>query len=39
MNTMLRRARAAWPGNRNYQRQWVRSLRFLGPRWLLAKRE
>ena len=36
MNTkMLRHVRGLY-SNRNYQRQWIRSVRFLGDRWLLA---
>lgn len=40
--TMLRRARELWrTGRRNMdrhnQRAWVRSIRFLGDKWLLAK--
>lgn len=34
---LLRRAIRNWPGNRNYQRQWLRSVQMLGDRWLLAK--
>jgi hypothetical protein len=43
MNTrMLRRARALWASgdrhtDRHNQRAWVRSIRSLGPRWLLAQ--
>lgn len=45
MNTrMLKRARQLFNNdmvppehNRAYQRKWVRSLRFLGDRWLLSK--
>ena len=43
MNTkMLRRARALWSSgdrrlDRHNQRAWVRSIRRLGNRWLLAK--
>jgi hypothetical protein len=42
--TALRKARQLFNNdmippehNRAYQRKWVRSLRFLGDRWLLAK--
>ena len=40
--TMLVRARAHFNcadrlTNRNNQRQWIRSIRFLGDKWLLAK--
>lgn len=39
---MLRRARELWnTGNtridRHNQRSWIRSIRFLGDKWLLAK--
>lgn len=34
---LLRRAIKNWPGNRTYQRQWLRSVMLLGDRWLLAK--
>lgn len=42
MNTrMLRRARALWASgdrrtDRHNARQWIRSIRLLGDRWLLA---
>jgi len=37
MNTVrLTQARALFPGQRVYQRQWARSLRHLGDKWLLA---
>jgi hypothetical protein len=34
--TRLKQARSLFPGQRAYQRQWVRSVRFLGAKWLLA---
>ncbi len=45
MNTnMLRRSRALWSSpsvdpsvNRANQRKWVRAIRILGPRWILAQ--
>ena len=37
MNTSrLTQVRSLFPGQREYQRQWVRSVRFLGDKWLLA---
>lgn len=40
---MLRRARELWDTGRPHidrhnQRAWIRSIRFLGDRWLLAKK-
>jgi hypothetical protein len=38
MNTArLTQVRNLFPGQRGYQRQWVRSIRFLGDKWLLAR--
>ncbi len=38
MNTkLLSRVRALYPSNRYLQRQWVKSVRHLGDRWLVAK--
>ena len=38
MNTVrLTQVRSLFPGQRGYQRQWVRSIRFLGDKWLLAR--
>jgi hypothetical protein len=38
MNTVrLIQVRNLFPGQRNYQRQWVRSIKFLGDKWLLAR--
>ena len=34
---MLTRVRRMYPNNRHLARQWVRSVRMLGDRWLLAK--
>jgi hypothetical protein len=34
--TRLTQARSLFPGQREYQRQWARSIRLLGSRWLLA---
>lgn len=34
---MLTRVRKMYPNNRHLARQWVKSVRFLGDRWLLAK--
>jgi hypothetical protein len=34
--TRLTQARSLFPGQREYQRQWARSIRLLGNRWLLA---
>jgi hypothetical protein len=34
--TRLTQARSLFPGQRDYQRQWVRSVRLLGAKWLLA---
>jgi hypothetical protein len=34
--TRLTQARSLFPGQRCYQRQWVRSIRMLGEKWLLA---
>ena len=34
--TRLTQARSLFPGQRAYQRQWVRSVRLLGAKWLLA---
>ena len=37
MNTArLTQVRSLVPGQRAYQLQWVRSVRFLGDKWLLA---
>jgi hypothetical protein len=37
MNTSrLTQVRSLYPGQRDYQRQWVRIVRFLGDKWLLA---
>jgi hypothetical protein len=32
----LTQVRNLFPNQRGYQRQWVRSVRFLGDKWLLA---
>lgn len=37
MNTKILRLVRELYSNRNYQRQWVRSVRLLGDRWLLAR--
>ena len=37
MNTKLLRLVRELYDNRYYQRQWVRSVRYLGDKWLLAK--
>jgi hypothetical protein len=38
MNTArLTQVRSLFPGQRGYQRQWVRSVRLLGDKWLLAR--
>ena len=34
---MLKRVRALYPDDRHMARQWIKSVRFLGERWLLAK--
>ena len=34
---MLTRVRRLYPNNRHLARQWVRSVRMLGDRWLLAR--
>lgn len=34
---MLTRVRRLYPNDRHMVRQWVKSVRFLGDRWLLAK--
>jgi hypothetical protein len=37
MNTArLTQVRSLYPGQRDYQRQWVRIIRLLGDKWLLA---
>jgi len=37
MNTArLTQVRSLFPGQRGYQRQWARSIKFLGKKWLLA---
>jgi hypothetical protein len=36
MNTQMLKLVRRLYDNRNYQRQWVRSIRRLGARWLLA---
>lgn len=33
---MLTRVRAMWPDSRYNQRAWVKSVRLLGDKWLLA---
>ena len=35
--TRLTQVRALFPDQRGYQRQWVRSVRLLGDKWLLAR--
>lgn len=34
--TRLTQVRALFPSQRGYQRQWARSIRLLGAKWLLA---
>lgn len=34
---LIRTAQRLWPNSKHNRRQWVRSVKQLGPRWLLAK--